>query len=48
MDKGDCMSRIYQLLSRIDREGVLHTVPLDLVRDVYKDGELIWRRRCDR
>lgn len=27
-----------------DREGELHSVPFHRVRDVYRNGELIWRR----
>ena len=27
-----------------DEEGVLHSIPLHRVRDVYKDGRLIWER----
>jgi uncharacterized protein (UPF0248 family) len=29
----------------IDREGIGHTIPLHRVREVYRDGELIWQRR---
>jgi uncharacterized protein (UPF0248 family) len=28
----------------IDRDGVLHTIPLHRIREVYKDGKLIWQR----
>lgn len=28
----------------IDDEGCLHTIPLHRIREVYKDGELIWQR----
>lgn len=28
----------------IDPEGMTHTIPLHRVREVYKNGELIWRR----
>lgn len=28
----------------IDPEGKAHTIPLHLVRSVYKNGELIWQR----
>lgn len=31
----------FQLL---DAEGELHSVPLHRVREVYRDGELIWHR----
>ena len=29
----------------LDREGVFHSVPLHRIREVYKDGELIWHRQ---
>jgi uncharacterized protein (UPF0248 family) len=29
----------------IDREGVGQTIPLHRVREVYRDGVLIWRRQ---
>lgn len=32
------------LLTLVDEEGVLHTIPLHRVREVWRDGELIWRR----
>jgi uncharacterized protein (UPF0248 family) len=28
----------------IDHEGVLHSIPLHRIKQVYKDGELIWYR----
>ena len=28
----------------IDEEGVLHSIPLHRIKEVYKDGELIWHR----
>ncbi len=28
----------------IDHEGTAHTIPLHRIREVYKNGELIWRR----
>jgi uncharacterized protein (UPF0248 family) len=28
----------------IDQEGVLQSIPLHRIREVYKDGELIWHR----
>jgi uncharacterized protein (UPF0248 family) len=28
----------------IDQEGVLQSIPLHRIREVYKDGELIWQR----
>ncbi|MCX7897423.1 MAG: DUF504 domain-containing protein [Rhodocyclaceae bacterium] len=28
----------------VDGEGVCHTVPLSRVREVWRDGHLIWRR----
>ncbi len=28
----------------IDREGMAHTIPLHRIKEVYKNGELIWRR----
>ena len=30
----------------IDQNGVLHSIPMHRIREVYKDGELIWR--CER
>jgi len=27
-----------------DEDGISHSVPLHRVREVYKDGELIWKR----
>lgn len=32
------------VLERVDPEGRTHTLPLHRVREVYKNGELIWRR----
>ena len=29
----------------IDQDGVLQTIPLHRIREVYKDGELIWQRK---
>ena len=31
-------------LQVMDEEGVFHSLPLHRIREVYKDGELIWRR----
>ena len=28
----------------IDHEGILHNIPLHRIKEVYKDGELIWHR----
>lgn len=28
-----------------DEDGIGHCIGMDLVRDVYKDGELIWKRK---
>lgn len=28
----------------VDEEGVVHTVPLHRVKEVYRNGELIWHR----
>ncbi len=28
----------------IDHDGALHTIPLHRIREVYKDGKLIWHR----
>lgn len=28
----------------IDQNGVLHSIPMHRIREVYKDGELIWPR----
>ncbi len=28
----------------IDHEGMAHTIPLHRIKEVYKNGELIWRR----
>lgn len=28
----------------IDEEGTLHSIPLHRIKEVYKDGELIWHR----
>jgi uncharacterized protein (UPF0248 family) len=28
----------------IDEEGMLHSIPLHRIKEVYKDGELIWHR----
>lgn len=28
----------------IDHQGVLHSIPLHRIKEVYKDGELIWYR----
>ena len=28
----------------MDAEGIIHSVPLHRIREVYKDGELIWQR----
>jgi len=30
----------------IDQNGVLHSIPMHRIREVYKEGELIWR--CER
>jgi uncharacterized protein (UPF0248 family) len=27
----------------IDQNGVLHSIPMHRIREVYKEGELIWR-----
>lgn len=27
-----------------DREGILHSIPLHRIKEVHKDGELIWHR----
>ncbi|MDW7773531.1 MAG: DUF504 domain-containing protein [Desulfobulbaceae bacterium] len=29
----------------MDREGVVHSVPLHRIKEVYKDNELIWYRQ---
>ncbi len=29
----------------VDEEGVAHTIPLHRVREVYRNGELIWHRQ---
>ncbi|WP_018954006.1 DUF504 domain-containing protein [Thioalkalivibrio sulfidiphilus] len=34
----------HALLDIIDAEGGLHTVPLHRVKEVYRNGELIWHR----
>lgn len=34
----------HALLDIIDQEGELHTVPLHRVKEVYRNGELIWHR----
>jgi uncharacterized protein (UPF0248 family) len=31
-----------------DEDGVGHCIPLHRVREVYKDGELIWKRDPDK
>jgi uncharacterized protein (UPF0248 family) len=28
----------------LDNDGVMHTVPLHRIREVYRNGELIWQR----
>ena len=28
----------------IDHQGVLHSIPLHRIKEVYRDGELIWHR----
>ncbi len=28
----------------IDREGMLHSIPLHRIREVYRNGQLIWQR----
>lgn len=28
----------------IDQDGLLHRIPLHRIKEVYKDGELIWKR----
>lgn len=28
----------------LDHEGTLHNIPLHRIREVYRNGELIWRR----
>jgi len=28
----------------IDNDGMLHSIPLHRIREVYKDGKLIWQR----
>ncbi len=28
----------------IDHEGVLHSIPLHRIKEVYRDGDLIWHR----
>ena len=33
--------------SLIDEEGVLHTIPLHRIRQVFRNGELIWERRSE-
>ena len=35
-------SMTFQLM---DADGIIHSVPLHRVREVYKDGELIWHRK---
>lgn len=30
---------------RVDEEGVRHTIPLHRIREVYRDGKLIWQRQ---
>ena len=30
-----------------DEDGIAHCVPMHRVRDVYKDGELIWKRESE-
>ena len=29
----------------IDREGIVHSIPLHRVREVFRDGVLIWQRQ---
>lgn len=29
----------------VDEEGVIHDIPFHRVREVWRDGELIWQRR---
>jgi uncharacterized protein (UPF0248 family) len=29
----------------VDEEGVAHSIPLHRVREVYRNGELIWHRQ---
>ncbi|MDX1776405.1 MAG: DUF504 domain-containing protein [Desulfobulbales bacterium] len=31
-----------------DDDGIAHCIPMHRVREVYKDGELIWKREPDR
>lgn len=31
----------------IDEEGALHTIPLHRIRQVFRNGELIWERRVE-
>lgn len=38
-DKNDHFN--FQLL---DKEGVTHTIPLHRIREVHKNGEIIWKR----
>lgn len=33
--------------SLIDEEGAVHTIPLHRIRQVYRNGELIWNRRSE-
>lgn len=28
----------------VDDEGIVHTIPLHRVKDIYRNGELIWHR----
>lgn len=28
----------------VDEEGITHTIPLHRIKDVYRNGELIWHR----
>lgn len=33
-----------QAIQAMDYDGVYHTIPLHRIREVFKDGELIWQR----
>ncbi len=34
-----------QALQVMDYDGVYHTIPLHRIKEVWKDGELIWQRQ---
>ncbi|WP_126446538.1 DUF504 domain-containing protein [Sulfuricystis multivorans] len=37
-----------ELLTLIDAEGRVHDIPLHRIREVWRDGRLIWRRAPER